>query len=118
MFPGSEIGLAESCEVISGFTVGSRPAPEVPAPRGGRPGSGRVERQIPKNGFHVRDVVHFCAGGPSGVPLLAGAGEIRGVGPSHVSVGNVSLSHVYVEERWEERLHWSRDWWRGSVEEG
>ena len=38
MFPGSEVGLAESCEVVSGFTVGSRPAPEVPALGGGGPG--------------------------------------------------------------------------------
>ena len=38
MFPGSEIGLAESYEVVSGFTVGSRPAPEVPDLGGGGPG--------------------------------------------------------------------------------
>ena len=38
VFPGSEIGLAESCDVVSGYTVDSRPAPEVPAPRGGMSG--------------------------------------------------------------------------------
>ena len=38
MFPGSEIGLVESCEVVSDFTVGSRPAPEVPALGGRGPG--------------------------------------------------------------------------------
>ena len=58
-----------------------------------------MERQIAQNGFHVRDVVYVCAGGSRGVPLLAGAGGIRSVGPSHVGVGNVSLSHIDVEEK-------------------
>ena len=34
VFFGPEIGLAGSCEVVSGSTVGSRPTPEVSAPRG------------------------------------------------------------------------------------
>ena len=61
--------------------------------------SGRVEGQIAQNGLHVQDVVHVCAGGSCGVPLPAGAGETRVVGPSHVRVGNVSLSHVDVAEK-------------------
>ena len=58
-----------------------------------------MERQIAQNELHVRIVVHVCAGGSGGVPLVAGAGGIRGVGPSHVGVENVSLSHVDVEEK-------------------
>ena len=115
VFPGSEIWLAGSCEVVSGFTVGSRPAPEVLAPRGGMPGVAVCRAKLPRMDSTVRDVLHVCAGGSRGVPLLAGAGGTRSVGPSHVGVGNVSLSHVDVEERWDERLHWRIDWWGGSV---
>ena len=59
-----------------------------------------MKRQIAQNGLHVRDVVHVCAGGSGGVPLVAGAGGVRGVGPSRVGVGSGHFSHVGVENRW------------------
>ena len=99
-FPGSEIGLAGSCDVVSGFTVGSRPALEVLAPRGGTPGValGRVKSLRMDSTFGMLSMFARA--------VLVVYWSSRELGESGVwaGVGNVSLSHIDVEERWEERF--------------
>ena len=118
MFPGSEIGLAESCEVASGLTVDSRPATEVPAPRGGRPGVAVWSVKSPRMNSTFGLSSMFARA------VLAVYRSSRELGESGVWAPAMLVLKTYLSamlmsrKRWEERLHWSKDWRGGSLEEG
>ena len=116
VFPGSEIGLAGSCDMVSGFSVGSRPAPGVLAPRGGMPGvavwsakSPRIDSTLGMSSMFARAV-------------LAVYRSSRELGESGVWAPAMLVSKrisqpCRCQGKAEGRLHWSRDWWGRSVEE-
>ena len=75
MFPGFEIGLAESYKMVSGLTVGSRPAPEVPAPRGRRPGVVACSVKLPRMDSTFGISSMFARAVLGGVPSSQKLGE-------------------------------------------
>lgn len=85
--------------MASGLTMGSPPGTGGACSQWREDRSGQVRRQIAQDGLHVRDVAHVLVRCSGVVPLVAGAGAARGVGPRHADVGTGSLSHVDAEDR-------------------
>ena len=104
--------------MVSGFTVGSRPAPEVLAPRGGMPGVAVWSAKSPRMDSTFGISSMFARA------VLAVYRSSRELGESRVWAPAMLVSETYLSamsmsrKRWEERLHWGRDWWSGSVGEG